>query len=50
VREQNARAADQQTAPSAGNGRPADAQAKGESGVTPVEPELVARAHAAAAE
>ncbi len=50
VREQKARAADQQTKTSTGNGRPADAKTKGGSGVTPVETELVARAHAATAD
>jgi branched-chain amino acid aminotransferase len=38
------------TAPSNDNGQPAEAKTKGGSGVTPVEPELVARAHALAAD
>jgi branched-chain amino acid aminotransferase len=40
----------QTTAPTKDNGRPAEGKAKGGSGVTAVEPELVARAHALAAD
>jgi branched-chain amino acid aminotransferase len=50
VREEKARAVTQPATGTADNGRPAEAKGKAQSGVTPVEPELVARAHAAAAE
>jgi branched-chain amino acid aminotransferase len=50
VREQKARAANQPAAGAADNGRRPDAKGKAESALTPVEPELVARAHAAAAD
>jgi branched-chain amino acid aminotransferase len=48
VREQKARAANQPATGTANNGRNSKAKGKTESGATPVEPELVARAHAAA--
>jgi len=50
VREQRARAANQPATGTADNGRSSKAKRKTESGVTPVEPELVARAHAGAIE
>jgi branched-chain amino acid aminotransferase len=50
VREQKARAANQPATGNADNGRRAKTRGKAESGATPVEPELVARARAAAME
>src|SRR4030081_903981 len=50
VREQKARAADQPATGTANNGRNSKAKGKAESDLSAVEPELVARAHAAAVE
>jgi branched-chain amino acid aminotransferase len=50
VREEKTRAANQPATGAADNGRRPEAKSKADSALTPVEPELVARAHAAAAD